>query len=70
MGTYKELQAYVKMNFGYTPKTCWIAHMKEICGLSPKVAYNRNDINKREFPCPKEKQDDIKNAFRHFKMIR
>jgi len=49
MATYKEIQEYVKMNYGYIPKTCWIAHTKEICGLSPKVANNRNDINSRVF---------------------
>lgn len=69
MATYKEIQEYVKVNFGYTPKTCWIAHSKEVYGLSPKVASNRNDINKREYPCPKEKQEDIKNAFKHFVML-
>jgi hypothetical protein len=69
MATYKEIQEYVKINFGYNPKTCWIAHTKEICGLSPKTANNRNDINKRVFPCLAEKQADIKNAFKHFGMI-
>lgn len=69
MATYKEIQEYVKMNFGYIPKTCWIAHAKEICGLSPKIANNRNDINKRVFPCPAEKQSEIKKAFKHFGMI-
>lgn len=69
MATYKEIQEYVKMNFGYKPKTCWIAHCKEIFGLSPKIAHNRNDINKREVPCPIEKQAHIKQAFMHFGMI-
>ncbi|MBB6444104.1 hypothetical protein [Bacillus benzoevorans] len=69
MATYKEIQAFVKENFGYTPKTCWIAHTKEICGLSPKVAHNRNKVNERVFPSPEEKQEDIKSAFRYFGMI-
>lgn len=45
MGTYKEIQAYVMEKFGYTPKTCWIVQTKEICGLSPKVAYIRIKVN-------------------------
>jgi len=69
MATYKEIQEYVKENFGYTPKPCWIAHSKEIYGLSPKTATNRKDLSKREYPCPEEKQEDIKNAFQHFGMI-
>ncbi|MGC8718381.1 MAG: hypothetical protein ACP5TY_00030 [Thermodesulforhabdaceae bacterium] len=69
MATYKEIQEYVKATFGYTPKTCWIAHSKEVYGLSPEVANNRNDMNKREYPCPAEKQEDIRKAFKHFGML-
>lgn len=69
MATYKDIQEYVKANFGYTPKTCWIAHSKELHGLSPKVANNRTDVNKREYPCPEEKQEDIKKAFKYFGML-
>jgi hypothetical protein len=69
MATYKEIQEYVRVNFGYKPKTCWIAHSKEIYGLSPKTAANRKDSNKREYPCPIEKQEDIRKAFLHFGML-
>jgi len=69
MATYKEIQNYVKNQFGYLPKTCWIAHMKEVCGISVKVAPNRNSIDKREVPCPPDKVESIKRAFVHFKMI-
>lgn len=33
MATYKEIQKYVKDIHGFVPKTCWIAHMKEVCGI-------------------------------------
>lgn len=69
MATYKKIQEYVQVNFGYTPKSCWIAHSKEIYGLSLKTATNRKDFNKREYPCPIEKQEDIKKAFLHFGML-
>jgi hypothetical protein len=69
MATYNEIQDYVKVNFGYTSKTCWIAHTKEIYGLSPRVANNRNNVNERVFPCPEKKQEDIKKAFQYFGMI-
>ncbi|MHC0037948.1 hypothetical protein [Pseudoneobacillus sp. C159] len=69
MATYKEIQEYVKNLYGYTPKTCWIAHMKEISGLKPKVANNRHSINSRTHPCPIEKQKDIKEALLHFNML-
>lgn len=69
MATYKEIQNYVKSNFGYVPKTCWIAHCKEIHGLQPKVSSNRHSITERKFPCPIQKQNDILEAFKFYKMI-
>ena len=69
LATYKEIQEYVKGKYGFQPKTCWIAHMKEVCGLPVKVAPNRYSLDKREKPCPTEKQDAIRDAFRHFEML-
>ena len=69
MATYKEIQDYVKSTYGFLPKTCWIAHIKELCGVPVKVAYNRHSPDKREKPCPPEKIEPIQAAFRHFKMI-
>jgi hypothetical protein len=43
--------------------------MKEVCGLNPKVSARRYSENKRVHPCPENKQEDIKAAFRHFGMI-
>lgn len=70
MATYKEIQTYVKEKYGFLPKTCWIAHMKEVCGLPVKVAPNRYSLDKREKPCPPEKQYAIRDAFQHFDMTR
>jgi len=69
MATYKQIQQYTKDIYGYAPKTCWIAHMKEVCGLHPRLSPNRYSPDKRTHPCPIEKQNDIKNVFIHFKMI-
>jgi len=69
MATYKQIQDYIEENFGYTPKTCWIAHMKELRNLSPKASPNRLSPTERKHPCPSHKQDDLRRAFRHFKMI-
>jgi hypothetical protein len=70
MATYKEIQTYVKNNHGFVPKTCWIAHMKELCGLPVNVAPNRYSLDKREKPCPPGKQAAIRDAFKHFGMIK
>jgi len=69
MTTYKEIQEYIKKKYGYTVKTCWIAHMKEICGLPVNEAPNREDSDTRTNPCPIDKQEVIKEAFIYFKMI-
>lgn len=68
MATYKAIQGYVKTNYGFVPKTCWIAHAKEVCGIPVKVASNRYSKDSRVVPCPSEKLDAIKAAFAHFKM--
>ena len=30
MTIYAQIQAWVKANHGFVPKSCWIAHMKEL----------------------------------------
>lgn len=69
MATYKDIQSYIKLNYDCTVKTCWSAHMKSICGLPVRQAYNRKDPEKRVFLCPDSKKDIIKAAFKHFNMI-
>ncbi|QRN84294.1 hypothetical protein JR338_06050 [Chloroflexota bacterium] len=69
MATYREIQDWVKKHHGGHIKTCWIADMKEECGLPVRVAANRQGP-KRLNPCPDEKKKIIKKAFRHFGMIR
>ena len=34
MATYKQIEDWVKGNHGFVPKTCWIAHVKETCGVA------------------------------------
>ena len=68
MATYAQIQEYINNQFGYKPKFFWIAHVKELCGLKPKVSSRRYDNNCRVCPCPPIKQADI-NAFEHFNMV-
>ena len=69
MANYKEIADYVKTTYQYTPKSCWIADVKERCGLCVKRAPNRIS-EKRTNPCPENKVASIKAALRHFNMIR
>ena len=68
MTKYEDIQAYVKREYGFTPQTCWIAHMKEICGIPVRPAHNRRSAASREKPCPPEKMEAIRSAFIHFKI--
>lgn len=67
MATYKQIQDYVKMNCGYVPKTCWIAHVRELNGLAPRQAPNRHEPDKRVYPCPNDKRPDIERALTHYR---
>ncbi len=69
MATYAEIQKYIKSKHGFTVKTCWIAHVKELCGLKPKKSWNRKDTNMRCNSCPDDKIGIINEALKHFKMI-
>jgi hypothetical protein len=63
VSTYKQIQDYIKKCYGITPKTCHIAHVKEICGLPLRKAWNRQAHTKRKYPCPSELIPKIKTAF-------
>ena len=69
MAAYQQIQEWVREQYGWTLKTCWIAHCKELAGLQPRKAPNRSG-EERKVPCPDEKQEPIFESFRHFKMIR
>ena len=62
MATYKKIQGWVKKNYGFIPKTCWIAHCKELYGLPVKRVPNRFRDD-REVPCPESKRRSIYEAF-------
>jgi hypothetical protein len=68
MATYSQIQRWVKWSYGFTPKTCWIAHCKEIYGLPVRNSPNRQG-SARMVPCPPEKRSMIKAAFEHFGML-
>lgn len=69
MATYKEIQDYVKKQYGFIPKSCWIAHVKEMNGLKPRVSPRRYDPEIRQVPCPPSKVEPIQQTLKHFRMI-
>jgi hypothetical protein len=66
--TYIKIQEYVKIKYGFSPKTCWIADAKELCGLTVRKAWNRKG-KQRKNPCPKDKFAAIKEALNHFELL-
>ena len=69
MATYKDIQDWVKRNYGKVPKTCWIAHCKEMYNLEIRVrAPSRSDFIRKN-PCPEPMRGPICEAFRHFGML-
>lgn len=70
MATYKEIQVYVREKYGFVPETCWIAHVKELCGLKMRPAHNRMSRTRRKRPCPAHRSPPIIEALRHFGLVR
>ncbi len=68
MATYRQILEWVSRNQGFRPKSCWIAHCKEMAGLKPGRAPNRQG-DRRMLPCPSSKRLAILAAFRHFHML-
>ena len=67
MATYEQIQDEVKRTTGRQPKTCWIAHAKELCGIPVKKSHRRR--GERKYPCPDEMLPPIRDAFKHFRMM-
>lgn len=69
MATYRQIQADVKKRHGRSIKTCWIAHVKELNGLRPRVAPNRYSKTERQVPCPPNIRPIIEASMRRFEML-
>lgn len=69
MATYRQIQEDVKKRNDRTVKSCWIAHVKELNGLQPRIAPNRHSKSKREVPCPPEIRPIIEASMRRLGML-
>src|ERR1700693_1432909 len=52
--TYQEIQKWVEQHHGFQPKTCWIAHCKDLQGVPLREAANRRGKERLD-PCPPDK---------------
>lgn len=69
MATYEQIRNDVRKHDGKIVQNCWIAHVKELNGLAPKVASNRRSLIARVKPCPDDVRPMIEASLRRFKMI-
>lgn len=69
MASYDEIKDYCYENYGFIPKSCWIADMKQKCGIPVRISPQRKTPDSPAYPCPQNRQKAIIEAFQHFKML-
>ncbi len=67
--TYQEIKDYVFEKHGLKVSTLYISQVKAKCGIIERENYNKGKEGHRVPQCPKEKEDAIMDALRHFRMI-
>lgn len=67
--TYSEIKEYVLNKFGLHVSSLYIAQTKEKLGMPRRENFNKGKEGHRVSNCPKEKEEAIIDALRHFKMI-
>ena len=68
--TYQEIKDYVFEKFGLKVSSLYISQVKTKCGIIERENYNKpKSENTKQPQCPKEKEDAIMDALRHFRMI-
>lgn len=69
MATYEQIRVDVQEKHGVYVQNCWIAHVKELNGLTSRPAPNRRSLDTRVKPCPADVRPIIEAAMRRFQMI-
>ncbi len=68
--TYEEIQEWVQEQYGFHVTPLNIAKTKRKCGIIERINYNLPKSENSKSPgTPKEKEDAIMDALRHFRMI-
>lgn len=67
--TYQEIKDYVFDKFGLKVSSLYISQVKAKCCITERENYNKGDGKNRVPKCPKEKEDAIMDALRHFRMV-
>ena len=68
--TYEEIREYVKEHTGLNVSDLYIAQVKQKHGIIERENYHKaKNENAKQPQCPKEKEDAIVEALKHFQMI-
>lgn len=67
--TYQEIKDYVLEKHGLKVSTLYISQVKTKCGIIERENYNKGKEGHRVPKCPKEKEEAIMDALKHFNMI-
>ena len=68
--TYNEIREYVWEHHQLKVSNLYIAQVKQKCGIIERENYHKaKNENAKQPKCPKEKEDAIVEALKHFKMI-
>ena len=65
--SYKEAQKVFKEKFGITPKSSWIADIRNEHGKTKGPSQNRPDDYK--YPCPTQHRTNLTKILKQLKMI-
>lgn len=69
-GTYENSKEYILGKYGFKVSTLCIAQVKRNCGLELGEKYNKSKKDNSKVPkYPKEKEEAIIDALKHFRMI-
>ena len=67
--TYGDITDWVKKEYGLHVSNLYIAQIKTKCGLEKRENYNKGKEGHRVPNCPKEKEEAIMAALKHFGVI-
>jgi hypothetical protein len=67
--TYDVIRDETRRQYGFSPKSCWIAHVLADYGKTTRVAGNRLDPEKRAVPCPPHRRAALESVLRELSCI-
>ena len=68
--TYKQIREYIRKKYDMKVSTLNIITVKDELGLEKQFSWKKDGMAAKNRPqCPKDKQDAIIEAFKHFEMI-